>query len=156
MEAQPTPRHLRHHALTLGLGRPFGGGSFGAFAERTARFFGTPAYLIGQSLVVFAWVVFNAIQRNSFDPYPFILLNLGFSLQAAYAAPLILLAETRQAERDRYWSEADAHHREELSGNTYQLLQQNTELTRQVQQLSLRIAELTEEIHGRVVPPASS
>jgi uncharacterized membrane protein len=151
MQHEAPADHLRHHLTTRALARPFGHGSFGIFAEGIARFFGTPRYLIGQSLVVFAWVLFNAIQRNSFDPYPFILLNLAFSLQAAYAAPMILLAETRQAERDKAWSDADAHHREELSERTLTLLQANTELTEQVHQLSLRIAGLTEELHARVV-----
>ncbi|MCA9830201.1 MAG: DUF1003 domain-containing protein [Dehalococcoidia bacterium] len=142
--------NLRHHRATLHLGSAFGSGSFGAFAETAARFFGTPTYLIGQSLVVVAWIIFNAV-TGSFDPYPFILLNLAFSLQAAYAAPMILLAETRQADRDKHWSEADARHREELSETTLTLLQQNTDLTIEVQQLAARIAELTGEIHGRVV-----
>lgn len=143
--------HLRHHHATLALGHPFGSGAFGAFAEAMARFFGTPVYLVGQSLVVAAWVAYNAVAGNGFDPYPFILLNLAFSLQAAYAAPMILLAETRQAERDKHWSQADALHREELSQTTIALLAQNTDLTMKVQQLSERIAELTSEIHTRVV-----
>jgi uncharacterized membrane protein len=147
--------HLRHHLPSRMLASPFGHGSFGRFAEATARFLGTPQYLIGQTLVVLAWVVFNAIERNSFDPYPFILLNLAFSLQAAYAAPMILLAETRQAERDKTWSDADAHHREELSARTLALLQTNTDLTEQVHQLSVRIADLTEELHARVVGQAT-
>ncbi|MCA9854450.1 MAG: DUF1003 domain-containing protein [Dehalococcoidia bacterium] len=147
----PFSMHTRHHTPFLALASPFGHGSFGAIAEATARFFGTPAYLIGQSLVVVGWIVFNAIQGNGFDPYPFILLNLAFSLQAAYAAPLILLAETRQAERDHYWGDADARHREELSDRTLTLLEQNTALTEAVHALSIRIEELTTQVHGRVV-----
>lgn len=149
--ANESTMQTRHHLPFAALSRPFGHGSFGAVAEATARFFGTPVYLIGQSLVVLGWVAFNAIQGNSFDPYPFILLNLAFSLQAAYAAPLILLAETRQADRDRYWGEADAKHREELSERTITLLEQNTELTEEVRMLSLRIEQLTAEVHTRVV-----
>ena len=74
----------------------------GAMAEKVARFFGTGRYLMWQTVVVIVWIALNvgAFWWN-WDPYPFILLNLAFSTQAAYAAPLILLAETRQAERDR-------------------------------------------------------
>src|SRR5712692_6447336 len=117
--AAASQNHLRYHAPHAHLGSPFGSGSFGAFAEGIARVFGTPQYLISQTVIVVAWIVFNGIQLLvSFDPYPFILLNLAFSLQAAYAAPLILLAETRQAERDKAWSDADARHREDLSERT--------------------------------------
>ena len=84
----------------------FGADTFGVIAERIARFFGTPQYIIGQSIVVIAWVILNAFAlAGRWDPYPFILLNLAFSLQAAYAAPLILLAQTRQADRDKHLEE---------------------------------------------------
>jgi uncharacterized membrane protein len=80
----------------------FGQDVFGRSAERAARFFGTPAYIVGQTVVVAAWITLNSLALSwAWDPMPFILLNLAFSLQAAYAAPLILLAETRQANRDR-------------------------------------------------------
>lgn len=94
--------------------RPFGADRFGILAERFARFFGTPQYIIGQTILVIIWIAFNVLwltRTLHFDPYPFILLNLLFSTQAAYAAPLILLAETRQAERDAAQAEADAHER---------------------------------------------
>ncbi|MBX7110741.1 MAG: DUF1003 domain-containing protein [Dehalococcoidia bacterium] len=148
-----TQEHMRYHAAHAHLGTPFGGGWFGAVAERIARFFGTPQYLIGQSLVVALWVASNVVALFHFDPYPFILLNLAFSLQAAYAAPLILLAQTRQAERDKMWSDADARHREELAQNTITLLEQNTDLTEQVAELSRQVRQLTAEIHGAVVMP---
>ncbi len=148
--------HLRFHAPHAHLGSAFGPGWFGAFAEGIARFLGTPYYLISQTTLVIAWIVFNGFQLFvSFDPYPFILLNLAFSLQAAYAAPLILLAQTRQAERDKTWSDADARHREELSQNTLTLLQQNTELTERVAELSRQVHELTEQIHHRIVDGAA-
>ena len=80
----------------------FGEDAFGRRAEKAARFFGTPQYILGQSLVVVAWIAVNAVAVGlRWDPYPFILLNLAFSTQAAYAAPLILLAQTRQADRDK-------------------------------------------------------
>jgi uncharacterized membrane protein len=86
----------------------FGQDAFGRRAERAARFFGTPQYIVGQSLIVVAWVVLNAVALIShWDPYPFILLNLAFSTQAAYAAPLILLAQNRQDDRDRAQIERD-------------------------------------------------
>jgi uncharacterized membrane protein len=81
----------------------FGTDAFGRLAEKAARFFGTPQYIVGQTVAVLAWVVANSTQLHlgfAWDVYPFIALNLLFSLQAAYAAPLILLAQTRQAERD--------------------------------------------------------
>ena len=80
----------------------FGEDTFGHAAEKAARFFGTPQYILGQTAIVIAWIVVNAVAVGlHWDPYPFILLNLAFSTQAAYAAPLILLAQTRQVERDK-------------------------------------------------------
>ena len=80
----------------------FGQDRFGRGAEKVARFFGTPQYIVGQTIVVLAWIAANAVAVAArWDPYPFILLNLAFSTQAAYAAPLILLAQTRQADRDK-------------------------------------------------------
>jgi len=102
----------------------------GTAAESIARFFGTARYLFLQTVIVIAWIVVNAVwglnyahaksqcdaqqqtgsscqAKKPFDPYPFILLNLAFSTQAAYAAPLILLAQNRQADRDRIQAEAD-------------------------------------------------
>jgi uncharacterized membrane protein len=86
---------------------------FGAFAERLARWFGTPRYLLAQTGIVIIWIAYNAFvavsygKHSAFDPYPFILLNLAFSTQAAYAAPLILLAQNRQADRDKAEVERD-------------------------------------------------
>ena len=76
---------------------------FGRFSERIAHTMGTARFLVIQTVFVAAWVLWNVVTPDglSFDIYPFILLNLLFSTQAAYAAPLILLAETRQADRDR-------------------------------------------------------
>jgi uncharacterized membrane protein len=91
---------------------------FGAYSERIARYFGTARYLAIQTTLVAIWIGLNAVWginyhnahnhgTKPFDPYPFILLNLAFSTQAAYAAPLILLAQNRQADRDRIQAEAD-------------------------------------------------
>jgi uncharacterized membrane protein len=82
--------------------------AFGRFSEALARFLGTGKYLFGQTLFVVFWIILNTIGIiNHWDPYPFILLNLAFSTQAAYAAPLILLAQNRQDERDRANIERD-------------------------------------------------
>jgi uncharacterized membrane protein len=156
VDSQPAlddTHHLRFHAPLRDLANPFGAGGFGAFAERIARFFGTPQYLIGQTGVVAIWIVLNAARIVHFDLYPFILLNLAFSLQAAYAAPLILLAQTRQADRDKAVAEADARHREsiaqmqlerqaqvqKMADTLHELLEQNTRLTQQVEQLTTQI-----------------
>jgi uncharacterized membrane protein len=82
--------------------------AFGRFAERMARFLGTGRYLVAQTLLVIVWIIINlAAVSLRWDPYPFILLNLAFSTQAAYAAPLILLAQNRQADRDKEEVERD-------------------------------------------------
>jgi uncharacterized membrane protein len=82
--------------------------AFGRFAESLARFLGTGRYLVGQTLAVLVWITLNVVGIiHHWDPYPFILLNLGFSTQAAYAAPLILLAQNRQADRDKSEVERD-------------------------------------------------
>ncbi|MSQ61315.1 MAG: DUF1003 domain-containing protein [Dehalococcoidia bacterium] len=145
--------HLRFHQTHAHLGTPFGADAFGQLAARFARSFGTPRFLIVQTSLVLLWIAGNAVALTHFDPYPFILLNLAFSTQAAYAAPLILLAQTRQADRDRTWSDADARHREVLASNQMKLLELNTDLTRQVAELSTQIKGLTEQIHRNVVRP---
>ena len=137
----------------------FGQDAFGRRAERAARFFGTPQYIVGQTLVVIAWIALNGVAiRYRWDPYPFILLNLAFSTQAAYAAPLILLAQTRQADRDKALNDADARHREDLSSRSLeqgrqleQLIDSNTRLTEQTRKLAEHVDTLTDQIHKQVV-----
>ena len=145
--AVPHMRFLEPHGH---LGSTFGDDPFGRFAEKFARAFGTPKFLAVQTMLVLVWLVLNAADVAHFDPYPFILLNLAFSTQAAYAAPMILLAQTRQSERDRLWTEADAKHREEISEAILALLRQNTDLTQQVHELTTNIEGLTREIRDRV------
>jgi uncharacterized membrane protein len=168
METAETPNHNRHfrfHARHAHLASAFGDDWFGAKAESFARYFGTPKFLIGQTVLVVVWIAANMVGLVHFDLYPFILLNLAFSLQAAYAAPMILLAQTRQADRDTAHADADARHREELAQaglklqesarddteRIQELLEQNTKLTEATAELSRRIATLTDEIHRRIV-----
>ena len=83
--------------------------AFGRFAETIARFIGTARFLVLQTVVVIGWIGWNVVVPRSwrFDEYPFIFLTLALSLQAAYAAPLILLAQNRQTDRDRVNLEED-------------------------------------------------
>ncbi|MEO7065347.1 MAG: DUF1003 domain-containing protein [Rhodanobacter sp.] len=155
-------RFLKPHTH---LTSAFGSGAFGQKAESFARYFGTPQFLLTQTAIVVVWIVLNMAGVAHFDIYPFILLNLAFSLQAAYAAPLILLAQTRQADRDKALAEADAQHREALAraaeerqqhlaeqdAQVLVLLQQNTELTKLTHQLSQRIETLTAAVHQHLV-----
>jgi uncharacterized membrane protein len=152
-------------------GAAFGSDRFGRGAEKAARFFGTPQYIVGQTIAVMFWIALNAVAVGArWDPYPFILLNLAFSTQAAYAAPLILLAQTRQAERDKISSERIDAHREEVAQraerheqaighNTLELkrlLEANTDLTREDKELTEKVAALTREIHARLqIEPSS-
>lgn len=93
--------------------------SVGAAAETVARFFGTGRYLMWQTVVVVVWIALNiGGYRWNWDPYPFILLNLAFSTQAAYAAPLILLAQNRQEDRDRVSIQADRRRAEQTKADT--------------------------------------
>ena len=149
---------------TLPSNSPFGNDWFGRKAENFARFFGTPTFLVAQTVIVAIWILVNVIGWTQFDVYPFILLNLAFSTQAAYAAPLILLAQTRQADRDKANSIADAQHREELhqitdarrtqlqqqTGMLIEMMQQNTTLTERVETLLQQNTELTETVRGLV------
>jgi uncharacterized membrane protein len=131
----------------------FGEDAFGRRAEAAARFF------------VIIWIAINAVAVGlRWDPYPFILLNLAFSTQAAYAAPLILLAQTRQVERDKEASDRLEAHREEVSDSMARreadlkretdelkaLLQSNTDLTQQDKELTEKVAALTRDIHARL------
>jgi uncharacterized membrane protein len=91
----------------------------GQFTESIARFFGTGTYLLIQTIVVLVWIALNvAAVSLRWDPYPFILLNLAFSTQAAYAAPLILLAQNRQENRDRVTVDEDRRRAEETKADT--------------------------------------
>ena len=160
--------HFRFHLPHRHLSPVFGNDWFALKAEAFARFFGTPFFLVTQTLVVAVWIIVNAFGITHFDLYPFILLNLAFSTQAAYAAPLILLAQTRQADRDKAHADADAQHREALAhaseeraimgaeetGKLLELMQQNTDLTQLIKGLSERIETLTGELHTHLIKAA--
>ena len=153
--------HLPHQHLSSAFGDDW----FAQKAEMFARFFGTPLFLILQTMIVAVWMTINFMGFVHFDEYPFILLNLAFSLQAAYAAPLILLAQTRQADRDKAHAEADAQHREDLAKASderqalaahqtqliLEMLKQNTDLTDEIRQMSERLEALTKEVHAKVM-----
>ena len=163
----PPQRHdfFRFHLPHVHLSSAFGNDWFALKAEAFARFFGTPFFLVSQTVVVAVWITLNVVGVFKFDLYPFILLNLAFSLQAAYAAPLILLAQTRQADRDKAHAEADALHRETIAvenahllavaaqqtTHLLELVQQNTQLTELTKNLSERIEALTAEMHQKLV-----
>ncbi len=156
---------FRFHLPHTHLHSLFGDDWFALKAEKFARFFGTPVFLIGQTIIVGAWIIVNVAGWTQFDVYPFILLNLAFSLQAAYAAPLILLAQTRQADRDKCHAEADAQHREDIARMSeerqtlavqqttmlLELVKQNTDLTQTIKSLTERVEALTIEVHKQVV-----
>jgi len=108
-----TPRGQRRFQLNFDLD------AVGQVSERIARFLGTGRYLLMQTLIVIVWIAINvAAVSLRFDPYPFILLNLAFSTQAAYAAPLILLAQNRQENRDRVSLEEDRTRAEQTKADT--------------------------------------
>ena len=163
--AKPTQHHLRFHLPHTHLAPVFGNDWFALKAESFARFFGTPFFLMAQTLAVAVWILLNVLGIVHFDVYPFILLNLAFSLQAAYAAPMILLAQTRQADRDKAHADADAQHREALAvaslerqataeqqaTQLMELMRLNTDLTKLTKELTERVETLTAEIHGRMM-----
>lgn len=112
---------------------------FGRFSEAVANFMGTATFLVGQTVIVAIWITVNvAMVALRFDPYPFILLNLLFSTQASYAAPLILLAQNRQADRDRVQAERDRT----TSART---LADTEYLAREIASVRLAVAELATE-----------
>jgi uncharacterized membrane protein len=157
-------RHLVHHGA-------FGNDRFGVVAERFARFFGTPQFIIGQTALVVLWIAVNAAAFSfAWDPYPFILLNLAFSTQAAYAAPLILLAQTRQAERDKTRDAAVQEHHEadlrrerkfearqtELLRSQRALADQHLALLAENTRLTAEIVRLTVELHATLCVDGAS
>ena len=128
------------------MGARYDSDAFGRMSERIARFLGTGRFLAGQTVLVVIWITLNAVGFiGHWDPYPFILLNLAFSTQAAYAAPLILLAQNRQDDRDRANIERDR----EVAART----QADTEfLARELAAVRLALADVvtTEDLDERM------
>ena len=111
----------------------------GQFAEGIARFLGTGRFLAVQTIIVIVWITLNVVAVNlRWDPYPFILLNLAFSTQAAYAAPLILLAQNRQADRDRVQAEEDRARAASIRADTEYLARELASLRVSVGELATR------------------
>ena len=111
----------------------------GRFAEAIARFLGTGRFLAVQTIIVIVWIVLNVTAvRLRWDPYPFILLNLAFSTQAAYAAPLILLAQNRQADRDRVQAEEDRARAAQTRADTEYLARELASMRVSVGELATR------------------
>jgi uncharacterized membrane protein len=131
-------------------------------ADRVTGYLGSSRFLIVQTAIVGAWLLGNAwLLSRPFDPYPFILLNLAFSTQAAYAAPLILLAGNRAALRDRLTLEHAAAEADLEEAQNRQLLDGNTEILKRVEGLEQRILELETSIlaaieRGRTASPPSA
>src|SRR5690606_8700886 len=120
----------------ISLGVHYDPEAFGRFSEAIARVLGTARFLVGQTIVIAIWIAINAVSDTlRFDEYPFILLTLALSVQAAYSAPLILLAQNRQADRDRAASERDR----EMSART----QADTEcLARELASVRLALSDV--------------
>ncbi|MBC7273899.1 MAG: DUF1003 domain-containing protein [Streptomyces sp.] len=111
--------------------------AFGRLSERIARFIGTGRFLVGMTIVIITWVLWNIVAPPSvrFDEYPFIFLTLALSLQASYAAPLILLAQNRQDDRDRVNLEQDRKQNERSIADTEYL-------TREIAALRIGLGEV--------------
>ena len=159
-----TPRTSRGPVLNLDPE------AVGRFSESIARFLGTGRYLLWQTIVVIVWITLNLVAvRWRWDPYPFILLNLAFSTQAAYAAPLILLAQNRQEQRDRRQSDNDRRVAERTQADTEFLARElagvrmalgdvvtSNELDERLDRLTKAVERLTErltEVERAPTPP---
>ena len=129
--------------------------AFGRLSERIARFIGTGRFLVYMTIFVILWVIFNVVaDRLIFDDYPFILLTLMLSLQASYAAPLILLAQNRQADRDRVQYEQDRARAERNIADTDYLTRELASLRMAVGDVATRdflrseLRQLLEDLEG--------
>jgi len=120
-------------------------------ADRVTNFMGSWRFIIVQTVIVAVWIVGNIYLVFNFDPFPFILLNLAFSTQAAYAAPLILLAGNRQSARDRMVLEHAASEADVEERQNERLLSGNTEILKRIEGLERTILDLESHILAR--PP---
>ena len=136
MSKSPAPKRLYTPKTSRSFAPRVDPETMGQFTESIARFFGTGRYLLLQTIMVLAWIAVNLYAvRWRWDPYPFILLNLAFSTQAAYAAPLILLAQNRQENRDRVALEEDRRRAAQTKADTEYL-------ARELASLRLAIGEV--------------
>ena len=145
MSRRSTRRPASRHPVNREL---FDEAPMGArIADGVTGFLGSWRFLILQTVLVLFWLAGNAyLLSKPFDPYPFILLNLAFSTQAAYAAPLILLAGNRAAQRDRLTLEHAADETDVAEKQNERLLGGNTEILKHVQALEERILQLEKRI----------
>ncbi|MFF8310259.1 DUF1003 domain-containing protein [Streptomyces lydicus] len=111
--------------------------AFGRLSERIARFLGTGRFIVWMTVTIIVWIAWNIVAPGAwrFDRYPFIFLTLALSLQASYAAPLILLAQNRQADRDRITQEQDRKQNERSIADTEYL-------TREIAALRMGLGEV--------------
>jgi uncharacterized membrane protein len=146
MSATRRPAHRMHHPVNQAM---YDDAPLGArIADAVTAFLGSWRFLIIQTVVVAIWIGGNAWLLFHFDPFPFILLNLAFSTQAAYAAPLILLAGNRAAVRDRLTLEHAANEADVEDRQNQELLHGNREILQRIEGLENRILELEKRILG--------
>ena len=135
-KARPVPRHPVNRAMEVEA--PLGA----RIADRVTGFLGSWRFLVIQSILVVLWIAGNVVLLFHFDPYPFILLNLAFSTQAAYAAPLILLAGNRASQRDRLTLEHAADQSDVEENQNEELLTGNRQILERVVRLEETILAL--------------
>jgi uncharacterized membrane protein len=141
---RPLPRHPVNVAIDIEA--PLGA----RIADRVTGFLGSWRFLAIQTVLVILWIAGNIVLLFHFDPYPFILLNLAFSTQAAYAAPLILLAGNRSAQRDRLTLEHAAAEADVEEAQNERLLSGNTQILKRVESLEQTIISLERQIKNAV------
>ena len=125
-------------------------------ADKVTTFLGSWKFLVIQTIVVAIWIVGNIVLLFHFDPFPFILLNLAFSTQAAYAAPLILLAGNRQSVRDRLTLEHAAAQSDVEEKQNEQLIRDDKEILEHVVALEKQILELEQRILNEMRGPGQT
>ncbi|MGZ6256020.1 MAG: DUF1003 domain-containing protein [Candidatus Limnocylindria bacterium] len=152
MARRSAPRPVYRHPVNKQL---FDEAPVGArIADAVTGFMGSWRFLILQTVLVAVWLAGNIyLLSKPFDPYPFILLNLAFSTQAAYAAPLILLAGNRSAQRDRLTLEHAAEETDVAEKQNERLLGGNTEILKHVEALEERILQLEKRIVDSLEKP---
>ena len=140
--------------------------AFGRFAESTARFMGSPKFILYMTIFVVTWVAANVVlvslAGRSWDPYPFILLNLAFSTQASYSAPLILLAQNRQDDRDRVMAEQDRQRAERNLADTEYLTREIASLRMSMGDVATRdfvrseLRDMLEDLRAEIAADATN